>query len=169
MVAALGRFSRITALCVVAVLLPSLGLAQDNPLRLPTFAATAAAAADWGSTYYAVKYFRVREVNPLINQLEHDPARMVSIGAAMDTGLVAAWNLSVGRKNERLAATGLWAMAAFRTFLTIHNLRNTRKAARREIVPAPPTLAGPAIRDVSWNCEGLVTVPACAAAARSAR
>jgi hypothetical protein len=164
-----GRFSRIGALCVFAALLPSMAFAQNGPLRVPTIAATAAAAADWGSTYYAVKYFRVREVNPIINHLERDPARMVSLGAGIDAGIVSAWNLSLGQKHERIAIAGLWAMTAFRTYLTIHNLRNTRKAARRETEPAPPTLAGPAILDASLNCEALVNVPACAAGARTAR
>jgi hypothetical protein len=30
-----------------------------------------------------------------------------------------------------MAAAGLWAMAAFRTYLAIHNMRNTTKAERR--------------------------------------
>ena len=51
---------------------------------------------------------------------------MISVGAAIDAGLVTAWNVGVGRKNERVAMAGLWAMAAFRTYLAIHNLRNTR-------------------------------------------
>ena len=114
-------------------LLPSLALAQENGLRAPTIAASAAAAADWATTYYAVKYFKVRELNPLINSMQHQPGRMISIGAAIDAGLVSAWNLGVGRKNERVAMAGLWAMTAFRTYLAIHNLRNTRKAERRII------------------------------------
>jgi hypothetical protein len=162
-----GRFGRIASLCVLFALLPGLGFAQDGPLRLPTIAAGAAAAADWGSTYYAVKFFRVREVNPFINRFERDPGRMVSLGAAMDAGIVSAWNLSMGRKHERIAITGLWAMTAFRTYLTIHNLRNTRRAARRE--EAPATLAGPATLDASENCGALASGPACVAAAQRVR
>ena len=44
---------------------------------------------------------------------------------------VSAWNLTVGRKNERVAVAGLWGMAAFRAYLAIHNLRNERQSERR--------------------------------------
>ena len=56
---------------------------------------------------------------------------MISVGAAMDVGMVTAWNMTVGRKNEKIAAIGLWSMAAFRTYLAIHNIRNQSRAARR--------------------------------------
>jgi len=94
-------------------------------------AASTAAAADWVSTYHALKYYRVRETNPFLRPLDHSPASLVTLGALMDAGAFSAWNLTVGRKNERLAAAGLWAMAAFRTYLVIHNLRTERRAARR--------------------------------------
>jgi hypothetical protein len=55
----------------------------------------------------------------------------VSIGAAIDVAAVSAWNLSIGRSRPQAAAAGLWAMAAFRSYLAIHNLLNERKAARR--------------------------------------
>ena len=51
-----GRSFRIAAASVLLILLPSLTLAQENRLRTPTIAASAAAAADWASTYYALKY-----------------------------------------------------------------------------------------------------------------
>jgi hypothetical protein len=122
--------------CLVAVLamvygLPAPAAAQDGGLKLPTFVASAAAAADWASTYHALKHYRVRETNPLLRPLDHSPGSLVTVGALMDAGAFSAWNLTVGRKNERLAAAGLWAMAAFRTYLVIHNLRTERRAARR--------------------------------------
>ena len=149
---------RVAALGVFVCLLPGLVRAQDSPLRAPTIAASAAAAADWASTYYAVKHFDVREMNPLISPMQRRPGRMISMGAAMDAGLISAWNLSVGRRNERLAVAGLWAMTAFRTYLAIHNLRNTRKAARRVSVEDR------ASRDVSVNCAVPLSVQACAVA-----
>ena len=158
-----GRWFRLATLGVLVVLLPSLAQAQDNGLRAPTIAASAAAAADWATTYYAVKYFSVREVNPLINKLEREPARMISVGAAIDAGLVTAWNVGVGRKNERIAMAGLWTMAAFRAYLAIHNLRNTRKAERRITQPDRASL------DASTNCAAPVISPACAAADRTVR
>jgi hypothetical protein len=158
-----GRWCRLAAVGVVVSLLPSLALAQDNGLRASTIAASAAATADWATTYYAVKYFSVREVNPLINKLEREPARMISVGAAIDAGLITAWNVGVGRRNERVAMAGLWAMAAFRTYLAIHNLRNTRKAERRITQPDRASL------DASANCAGPVISPACEAPGRTVR
>jgi hypothetical protein len=122
--------------CLCAVLLivygsPTAATAQDTGLKLPTFAASAAATADWASTYHALKHYRVRETNPLLRPLDHSPGSLVAAGALLDAGAFTAWNLTVGRKNERLAAAGLWAMAAFRSYLVIHNLRTQRRAARR--------------------------------------
>jgi len=94
-------------------------------------AASAAAAADWASTYHALKYYRVRETNPLLRPIDHSPASLVTMGALIDAGAFSAWNLAVGRRHERVAAAGLWAMAAFRTYLVIHNIRTTRRAERR--------------------------------------
>lgn len=68
---------------------------------------------------------------PLLWPLDDSPASLVTVGAFIDAGAFSAWNLTVGRKHERLAAAGLWAMAAFRTYLVFHNLRTERRAARR--------------------------------------
>jgi hypothetical protein len=122
---------RLLAALFLVCVCPAGAAAQDGSLRLPTMAATAAAAADWASTYHALKYYKVREVNPLLQPLQSSPGSLVTVGGVMDVGLFSAWNLTVGRKNPRLAAAGLWGMAAFRTYLAIHNMRNTRKAERR--------------------------------------
>jgi hypothetical protein len=160
----MSRLRPIIAAALILILVPSLAQAQqESALRAPTIAASAAAAADWASTYYALKHFKVRELNPIINSMQHRPGRMISVGSAIDVGIVSAWNLGVGRRNERLAATGLWAMAAFRTYLAIHNLRNTRKAERRVIPEDRASL------DASASCVALVTAPACAAAGQTVR
>jgi len=158
-----GRSFRIAAASVLLILLPSLTLAQENRLRTPTIAASAAAAADWASTYYALKYYKVRELNPIINPLQHQPGRMISMGIAIDAGLVSAWNLGIGRRNERVAMAGLWAMTAFRAYLAIHNMRNTRKAERRIIQEDRASLGA------STNCAGLVSAPSCVAPDQTAR
>jgi hypothetical protein len=158
-----SRFVRIAAFGVVIALLPGVARAQDKGLRAPTVAASAAAAADWASTYYAVKYFKVRELNPFLQPMQGTPGRMISMGAVMDAGIVSAWNLGVGRKNQRLAAAGLWTMTAFRAYLAIHNLRNTRKAERR-VTPGDR-----ASLDASTSCTVPLTGPACAAADRTVR
>ena len=167
-----GRILRIAALGVCLVLLPVVASAQDSGgLRIPTIAVGAAAAADWASTYYALKHFHVREVNPLLNPIQHEPGRMVTMGAVMDVGLVSAWNLTVGQKNERVAAAGLWAMAAFRGYLALHNMRNTKRAERRrpptwnaDATPLPPASLGAAM-----TCATPAIGPACVAVVRTAQ
>jgi hypothetical protein len=124
-----GRYLRIGVAFGLCCATPAPAVAGD--LKTPTIAASIAAAADWASTYHALKYYKVREVNPLLRPFEREPAKMIVLGAAMDVGLVAAWNLSVGKKHEKLAVAGLWTMTAFRTYLAIHNRRNEMKSARR--------------------------------------
>jgi hypothetical protein len=121
--------------CLVAALLvclvPAVAAAENSGLRVPTIAASAAAAADWASTYHALKNYKIRETNPLLRPFEQSPGQLVTVGALMDAGAITAWNLTVGKKKPRLAAAGLWAMAAFRAYLVVHNIRNTQKAAHR--------------------------------------
>ena len=111
--------------------LPATAVAQERDLRIPTIAASAAAAADWATTYHALKYYKVREMNPIMRPFEKSPGALVSVGGIIDVGAVSAWNLTMGRRSPRVAAAGLWAMAAFRTYLAIHIIRNERKAERR--------------------------------------
>jgi hypothetical protein len=127
----LSGFIRNVVLVLCVSLLPNLAQAQSISLKPPTIAASAAAAADWATTYHALKYYKLREANPLLQRLSGSPGPLVSIGAAIDVGAVSAWNLSIGRSRPQAAAAGLWAMAAFRSYLAIHNLLNERKAARR--------------------------------------
>jgi hypothetical protein len=134
-VSRLGR-RLIAALFIVSI--PAAAAAQDTlavapppSLKLPTYAASIASAADWASTYHALKNYKVREVNPLLSPLESSPGSLVTMGALIDVGAFSAWNLTVGRKSPKVAAAGLWGMAIFRSYLAIHNLRNTRRAERR--------------------------------------
>jgi hypothetical protein len=122
---------RLLAALLLVCAVPAAAAAQETSLRIPTIAASAAAAADWASTYHALKHYKVREVNPLLRPLDSSPGSMVTVGGLIDAGGFAAWNLTVGRKNPRLAAAGLWGMAVFRTYLAIHNVRNSRRAERR--------------------------------------
>jgi hypothetical protein len=132
-----GRCRRLAAALLVVCAIPAAAFAQQSSdvtppsLRLPTFAASAAAAADWATTYHALTNYRVREMNPLLRPWSDSPAQLVGMGALMDVGAVSAWNLTMGPKHPRIAVAGLWAMTAFRSYLAIHNLRNERRAARR--------------------------------------
>ena len=122
---------RTVAALFLVCLLPAVASAQDDRLRIPTIAASAAAAADWASTYHALKYYKVREANPILRPLDGSPLSMITVGGLIDVGAFSVWNVTVGRKNERVAAAGLWAMTAFRAFLVIHNIRNERRSERR--------------------------------------
>jgi len=124
---------RLSAALLVLCLVPGLASAQDNSnrLRLPTIAASAAAAADWASTYHALKYYNLRETNPMLQPFQKSPGQLVTMGAAIDAAAFSTWNVTVGRRHPRVAAAGLWAMAGFRAYLVIHNLRNERKVSRR--------------------------------------
>jgi hypothetical protein len=133
-----GRCLRLAAALLVVCALPVTSHAQQlfpdtrqPSLRIPTIAASAAAAADWATTYHALSNYRVRETNPLLRPWYDSPGQLIGMGAVMDIGAVTAWNLSVGPKHPKIAAAGLWAMTAFRSYLAIHNLRNERRAARR--------------------------------------
>ena len=122
---------RLFAALILVCMFPAMAAANDNPLRIPTIAASVAAAADWASTYHALKFYRVREVNPLLRPFQSSPGSLITMGGFIDAGGVAAWNLTMGRKSQRVAVAGLWGMVAFRTYLAIHNLRNERKSERR--------------------------------------
>jgi hypothetical protein len=125
---------RLLAVLFMVSICPALAAAQDgsrSSLKIPTYAASVASAADWASTYHALKYYKVREVNPLLSPFQTSPGALVTMGAVMDVGAFSAWNLTVGRKSPKVAAAGLWGMAIFRSYLAIHNLRNTRRAERR--------------------------------------
>ena len=122
---------RLLAALLAVCLSPAVAAAQDRPLRVPTIAASVAAAADWASTYHALTNYQVRETNPLLQSFNSEPGKLVTVGALMDGAAFSAWNMTVGRKHPKVAAAGLWAMAAFRGYLVFHNLRNERRAERR--------------------------------------
>ena len=124
---------RLLAVLFMVSMYPAVAAAQESSssLKIPTYAASVASAADWASTYHALKYYKVREVNPLLSPFQSSPGSLVTMGAMIDVGAYSAWNLTVGRRSPKIAAAGLWGMAVFRSYLAIHNLRNTRKAERR--------------------------------------
>jgi len=133
-----AKCARLVSTCVLVVFLPTAvwGQTTDIPrsapsLKLPTIVASAAAAADWASTYHALKYYQLREVNPILRPFDDSPGQLISIGAVIDVGAMSLWNVTLGEKHPRVAAAGLWTMAAFRAYLAIHNFRNEQKAARR--------------------------------------
>lgn len=127
---------RLIAAVFVVSLLPGLisaASAQElrPSLRIPTTIASVAAAADWASTYHAMSNYHVRETNIFLQPFQKSPGKLVLVGAAIDAASFTAWNKMIGPRHPRVAATGMWAMAGFRAFLVVHNMRNTQKALRR--------------------------------------
>jgi hypothetical protein len=128
------RVRVLAAALLVAVISPSLATAQEPPrgrLYWPTIAAGSAATADWITTYHALRFYKVQETNPLLKPMQTSPARMVSVGGVIDVAGLAAWNLTIGPKHDKIAAAGLWTMTAFRVYLAVHNHLNEHRAERR--------------------------------------
>jgi len=124
----------LAAALLVAIVLPSTAAAEDQQrgrLYWPTVAAGGAATADWITTYHALKFYKVREQNPVLKPLQQTPMRMVSVGGLIDIAGISAWNLTVGPKHDKIAAAGLWTMTAFRVYLAVHNHLNEHRAERR--------------------------------------
>ena len=123
----------VAAAVFVACLLPRAAAAQElrPSLRLPTTVASIAAAADWASTYHAMTNYHVRETNVLLQPWQKSPGQLVAVGAAIDAATFTAWNVWMGPRHPKVAVAGMWAMAGFRTYLVLHNLRNEQKAIRR--------------------------------------
>lgn len=129
---------RLAAAVFVVSLLPgvsTVGSASAQELRpslkVPTTIASVAAAADWASTYHAMTNYHVRETNILLQPFQRSPGKLVLVGAAIDAATFTAWNTWVGPRHPKVAAAGMWAMAGFRAYLVVHNLRNTQKALPR--------------------------------------
>ena len=126
----------LAAALLVALVVPSIASAQDRQriqgrLYWPTIAAGTAATADWITTYHALKFYRVQETNPVLKPMQATPAKMITVGGVIDVAGVAAWNFTVGPRHDRLAATGLWTMTAFRLYLALHNHMNEHRAEPR--------------------------------------
>jgi hypothetical protein len=94
---------RLGAALFLVCLFPWVASAQENKLKVPTIAASVAAAADWASTYHALKYYKVRETNPLLRPLDGSPTSLITVGGLIDVGAFSVWNVTVGRKHERVA------------------------------------------------------------------
>ena len=133
----LRRAWRLMAAVFVVSLLPGIGAtsasAQDlrPSLKMPTTIASIAAAADWASTYHAMSNYHVRETNIFLQSFQKSPGKLVAVGAAIDVGTFTAWNMVIGPRHPKVASAGMWGMAAFRTFLVVHNLHNETRALRR--------------------------------------
>jgi hypothetical protein len=104
--------------------------APSNGLRIPAIVWTTAAASDWVSTYqFSSRYGGLlREQNPLIRGLDDHPAWLVTAGASVDAASAWVAYQFLGRKHPRLMQVALYGAAAYRTYLTIHNVQMMREA-----------------------------------------
>ncbi len=125
---------RLLAAVFVVCLCPRGSSAQElqPSLRIPTTVASIAAAADWASTYHALSNYHVRETNVFLQPFQKSPGTLVVVGAAMDVAAFTAWNKMIGPRHPKVAAAGMWAMAGFRAYLVLHNMRNEQKAIPRK-------------------------------------
>lgn len=124
---------RLLVATLAVCLAPQLGFAQElrPSLKIPTTIASIAAAADWASTYHAMTNYHVRETNVFLQGLQESPGKLVTVGAVMDVAAFTAWNKVIGPRHPKVAVAGMWAMAAFRAYLVVHNIRNEQKAVPR--------------------------------------
>ena len=133
----LPRWWRLIAAVFVVSLLHGIAASKASAqelrpsLRMPTTIASVAAAADWASTYHALTNYHVHETNVLLQPFQKSPGTLVAMGAAIDVGTFTAWNMVIGPRHPKVAVAGMWGMAAFRSFLVYHNLRNETRALRR--------------------------------------
>jgi hypothetical protein len=110
-----------TMLFLALLALPQTPSAESaHPLRVPTVVFSAAAAADWVSTY-RLQQRGGHEQNRMYSWADGRPEVIVTIGAASDVLGVWAWNRYVGRRHPRIARIGLYGASTFRIWLALHN------------------------------------------------
>jgi hypothetical protein len=99
-------------------------------LRIPIAIWTAAVAADHVTTFQ----FRSRypdllhEENPLVRGLENHPGWLVGVNGAIDAATGWAAYRWLGRSHPRLAQLAFYSAAAYRTYLSAHNMRMMGRA-----------------------------------------
>jgi len=103
---------------------------QQQHLKLSAVVWSAAVASDHVTTFqFRTKYpALLHEENVLVRHLEDHPAWLVGVNAAIDasTGLLVYKFL--GSRHPRLATLAFYGAAAYRTYLSIHNVQMMEKA-----------------------------------------
>lgn len=133
--------SRVGILIALFALVNSVALhAQTpatDPLKAPSIAFAAAAAADWVTTYRFLSEAQKcdlpnrlergepfcvykREKNPMLRPLDKHPVGLVAAGAAIDAAslLIAR---KIGKRHPKLVKGALYGATAFRGFLAARN------------------------------------------------
>ena len=103
---------------------------QQQHLKLSAAVWTAAVASDHITTFqFRSKYPELlHEENLLVRHLEDHPAWLVGVNAAIDASTGWAVYKFLGNRHPRLATLAFYGAAAYRTYLSIHNVRMMEKA-----------------------------------------
>ena len=108
--------------------------AEEKPKKffdIPTSIFIGASSADWVSTHQFLKcQCGITEGNPTIAWLEHKPAQMIALGAAIDGGGLLAWKYAT-RNHSKLQKIGLIAASSFRVYLAAKNFHLIQKHKRK--------------------------------------
>ncbi len=99
-------------------------------LRLPVIVWASGVAADQATTYWFASHYgdTIHEENPLVQPLERHPVLLVAAGAAIDAASGWAAFRLIGSHHPRLAKLAFYGAAAYRAYLTVHNIRMMRLA-----------------------------------------
>jgi len=131
------RFTSAAAVSLVVVLsLARAAAAQgadsrpEQQLKISAAVWSAAVAADHVTTFqFRSKYpTLLHEQNPLVRGLEEHPAWLVSVNSAIDASTGWAVYKFLGTRHPRLATLAFYGAAAYRTYLSVHNVRMMNKA-----------------------------------------
>jgi hypothetical protein len=103
---------------------------QQQHLKLSAAVWTAAVVSDHVTTFqFRTKYpALLHEENMLVRHLENHPAWLVGVNAAIDASTGWAVYKFLGNRHPRLATLAFYGAAAYRTYLSVHNVRMMEKA-----------------------------------------
>ena len=119
------------ALLLALVLLPATATAQESPrLKLPTTVYLVAITADKATTLNCTLRPGCWEDNPMYRWADKSGGAPLQMAVSTGVDLVSiwAWNKTVGRKHPKLAAFGLYSMAAIRATVAARNYARVRRS-----------------------------------------
>lgn len=107
------------AVALLAITIP----VQAQSLKIPTAAYAAAIAADKATTLNCTLRVGCSEAMPGYAWLDRKggPAAQMAVSTTIDVASVIVWRKLVGPKHPRIAAAGLYGMAAIRGFVAARN------------------------------------------------
>lgn len=122
--AALVKATRAAAVALLLLLVASSAFAQERPsFARPLAVYAAGAALDVHSTYRALHYNGVKELNPLAAWADARPATFVVVAVAEDVAIVWALHRWIAPTRPTLFRVGLYAVGALRVGIAARNYR----------------------------------------------